>query len=331
LKIVILGSGSWGSALAQVLCDNHNEVTIWGIEEAEVFDLNQYHQNRRYFPEAFLPDTIKATTDLSVAKDADIVLLAVPSIALAEVCSRLNQVLEHPVLIINVAKGFHPVTHQRLSEVIANCIDPKLCAAIVSLLGPSHAEEVIQRLQTVICAVSEDLEAAKQVQYLFSNQYFRVYRNDDVIGSEICCALKNIIAIASGILSGIGLGDNARAALITRGLAEIKRYGLPLGAREETFTGLTGIGDLVVTCMSPHSRNYEAGYLIGSHNSSRYFWQNNTKTVEGVHACKIVYEEALSKGIVMPITEQVYHVLYKDFLPMEAVVRLMTRDLKTEF
>lgn len=331
MKVAILGTGSWGTALAQVLSDNQHEVLMWGIDLDEVVDIHRYHQNAKYFPDIYINEDIQATTDLDMIKECEVVLIATPSFTLEEVCQKINSVMEQKVIIINVAKGFHPETHKRLSVVIKETVRPEILTDVVSLIGPSHAEEVINRLQTVVSAVCENEESAKVVQYLFSNEYFRVYRTDDVIGAEIGVALKNIIAIASGVLSGIGLGDNARAALITRGLAEIKRYGIAFGGHEETFLGLTGVGDLIVTCTSEHSRNFQAGYTIGKHNSARIFWQNNTKTVEGVRAAEIVYLEAQKLGISMPITEQVYRILYQDLIPQEAVVLLMTRDLKSEF
>lgn len=331
MKVSILGSGSWGTALAQVLSDNQHEVLMWGIDLDEVVDIHKYHQNAKYFPDIYINEDIQATTDLTMIKDSEVILIATPSFTLEEICEKINSVMDHKVIIINVSKGFHPESHKRLSVVIEETIRPEILTDVVSLIGPSHAEEVIKRLQTVVSAVCENEESAKLVQYLFSNEYFRVYRTDDVIGAEIGVALKNIIAIASGVLSGIGLGDNARAALITRGLAEIKRYGIAQGGREETFLGLTGVGDLIVTCTSEHSRNFQAGYTIGKNNSARAFWQNNTKTVEGVRAAEIVYKEAQKLGISMPITEQVYRILYQDLIPQEAVVLLMTRDLKAEF
>jgi glycerol-3-phosphate dehydrogenase (NAD(P)+) len=202
--------------------------------------------------------------------------------------------------------------------------------AVVSLIGPSHAEEVVIRLLTVVNAVSDDEEAASLIQKTFSNNYFRVYRNTDVIGAEIGVAVKNVIALASGILSGLGYGDNARAALMTRGLAEISRYGLFFGAKAETFLGLTGVGDLIVTCTSVHSRNYQAGLIIGQFDTAKIFWDTNEKTVEGVNAVKVVYEEALRNKIDMPITEQVYKVLYEGAKPSESINILMSRELKAE-
>lgn len=222
------------------------------------------------------------------------------------------------------------MTHQRLSVYIKEKINPSILKEVVSLIGPSHAEEVILRLPTIVNSVCESEEYSKVIQELFSNKYFRVYRNTDVIGAEIGVAIKNIIALASGMIQGLGYGDNARAALITRGLAEITRYGIAMGAKPETFLGLTGVGDLVVTCTSVHSRNFQAGLLIGKHDSAKFFWETNTKTVEGVKAAKIIHEEAKQKGIYMPITEEVYKVLFENYTPSVSVVNLMQKELKSE-
>lgn len=329
MKIRILGSGSWGTALAQVLADNGQDVVIWGKNPDEIADL-QLHRNTRYFPDVLINPEIKATNEVSVLNEADILLLAVPTGAIEAVCHQINEVLDHPVLVINVAKGFHPQTHQRLSVVIRETLDADKLTDVVSLIGPSHAEEVILRLLTSVNAVSENEESARRIQELFSNDYFRVYRNTDVIGAETGVAIKNIMALASGILTGLGEGDNARAALMTRGLAEMSRYGTAQGGRAETYLGLTGVGDLIVTCTSKHSRNFQAGYLIGEHDSADIFWKTNTKTVEGVKAAKVIYEESIKKHISMPITEQVYRVLYENEKPSRAIKLLMARELKSE-
>lgn len=328
MKCVVLGTGSWGTALAQVMADNGHDVMMWGRSEAEVKDINENHRNSKFF-DAVISEKIHATNDISVSKDAEILLLAVPTKALEETLEKTLCYLQKPILV-NTAKGFHPVTHKRLSEVIAEVVPEEKREAIVSLIGPSHAEEVILRQLTCINAVSDKEEAAKHVQELFSNAYFRVYRNTDVIGAEIGVAIKNIMAIASGCLEGIGQGDNARAALMTRGLAEMTRFGLAQGGKEETFLGLDGVGDLIVTCTSKHSRNFMAGLQIGKDNSAENFMKNNTKTVEGIAACKVIYEEAKRQNIEMPITTQVYHVLYEGKTPKEAIYELMTRRLKSE-
>lgn len=330
MKTAVLGTGSWGTALAQVLADNGNDVILYGINPKEVDDINENHHNSKFFEEEINHD-LTATLDLSIVKDVDLMLLAVPSIAIEEIVNKALEYIDHPIYIINVAKGFHPVTHERLSVVIKNHIPSELCKGVISLIGPSHAEEVIQRKLTAINAVSDNEEAAKVVQRLFSNDYFRVYRNSDVVGAEIGVAVKNIMAIASGMLEGIGEGDNARAALMTRGLAEMSRFGIALGGNPKTYLGLDGVGDLIVTCTSRHSRNFMAGYQIGLEGGAKDFLERNTRTVEGVFACKIVYEEAKKRNISMPITQEVYRILYELKDPKQSITDLMNRDLKAEF
>lgn len=330
MKTTIIGSGSWGTALAQVLADNQEDVTIWGRNVDELVDISLYHRNEKFFPTVDLNENIKITQDFEEALDADVILFAVPSHAIDELSQLINKLAKKPVIIVNTAKGYHPTSHKRLSLVIEESIDKSKRKGIVSLIGPSHAEEVVQRQLTVLNAVSDNEDCAKTIQHLFSNHYFRVYRSTDVIGSEIGVANKNIIAIASGILSGLGFGDNARAALITRGIAEITRYGLHFGAKAETFLGLSGIGDLVVTCTSVHSRNFQAGLIIGQQDGVLNFLENTTKTIEGVKACKIVHEEAIKQNISMPITEAVYKVLFEGAKPSEISQDLMLRDLKSE-
>ena len=326
MKIRILGTGSWGSALAQVLADNGHDVMMWGIDASEVNDIENNHHNSKYF-EAEINHDVHATEDISCVKDADVILIAVPVMALESVVKNIAPLLDHPVTFINVAKGFHPVTHERLSVVMEKIIPSSMRKAIVSLIGPSHAEEVILRMLTSVNAVSDN---AEMIQNLFSNNYFRVYRNTDVVGAEIGVALKNVMAIASGILEGIGQGDNARAALMTRGLAEMMRYGVAHGGKAETYLGLDGVGDLIVTCTSMHSRNFTAGLQIGKDGSAENFWKENKKTVEGVAACKVVYEQAKEEGIEMPIVNEVYAVLYEGKSPTDAIASLMGRSLKSE-
>ncbi len=329
MKTAVLGTGSWGTALAQVLADNGREVIMWGISSEEAEDISLRHHNTKYF-EAPVHENVKATCDISCVEDADLILCAVPTAALESVITQAMAYVTKPVIWINVAKGFHPISHKRLSVVIEETVPAEKRRAVVSLIGPSHAEEVIIRRLTVINAVSENEEAAKEVQELFSNSYFRVYRNTDVIGAETGVALKNIMAIASGILEGIGQGDNAKAALMTRGLAEMTRYGVKVGGKFETFLGLDGVGDLIVTCSSRHSRNFMAGYAIGRANSAEQFLKENKKTVEGIPACKAVHEEAVRMGLEMPITDQVYAVLYEGKAPKDALEQLMARDLRAE-
>lgn len=329
MVVTILGSGAWGSALANVLADNGHQVYLWSIDPQTVDEFNHDHTNRHYFDDIHFNASIMATLDLSIINSSDVILFAVPASAIHSVACQVHDVLEHDVICVNVAKGFDPDTHQRLSVVIEKTVGQH-CHSVVALVGPSLAIEVAKRLLTSVAAVSDCMESAMVVQQLFSNDYFRVYTSRDIIGSEVGVAIKNILAIASGILTGLGQGDNARAALMTRGLAEMRRYGVAMGGEPETYFGLTGIGDLIVTCTSHSSRNFSAGYQIGQANSAKPFWDTNTKTVEGVKACKIVYEEACRRDITMPITSEVYKILYDGKKPSDAINDLMRRRLKSE-
>lgn len=331
MKICILGSGSWGTALGQVLIDNNHQVIIYGKSEDEINDININHANTRYFENVKLPTQMKATLSLEEAlDDADVVVIAVPTVAYRSLLSEVNALLKRKVYLISVAKGFEENTFLRMSEVIRQTIDVNKRSEVVSLIGPSHAEEVILRMLTCISATCINENDAKFVQYLFSNEYFRVYIQLDEIGAEYGAAVKNAIAIASGITQGIGMGDNAKAALVTRGLVEMIRFGVKQGGKYETFMGLTGVGDLMVTCNSHHSRNFQAGYQIGLENNASNFLKNNTKTVEGIKTIKIVYNIAKNQNIDMPIIEGLYQVLYENKSPRDIVYQLMTRELKKE-
>lgn len=331
MKTVVIGSGSWGTALAQVLADNKEEVIIYGIEKSEIDDINLNHENSKYFEGVELNPNLKATDDITVVKDADIVLLAIPTFAIEGICLQIDPYLKNNIIVVNVSKGFHPETSERMSEVIRRCISKEHLSSVVSLIGPSHAEEVVIRLLTTIDAVSLKEEDAQVIQRTFSNNYLRIYTGDDEIGSELGVAIKNVMAIASGILSGLGYQDNTRAALITRGLQEMIRYGVFFGGKQQTFMGLTGIGDLIVTCTSIHSRNFEAGYQIGKENDVTNFLKYNKKTVEGVRTAKIVHKVAKENNIDMPICEEVYQILFEGKEPKTCANDLMLRELKKEF
>ena len=330
MKTVVIGSGSWGTGLGQVLCDNGREVIIYGNCKEQIDDIEQNHRNAMFFEDVQLNPDLHATMDVNVVKDADVVVLSVPTIAIESVCRQIDPLLKGKVIIVNTSKGFHPETNERMSQVIRRFISEEHLSSVVSLIGPSHAEEVVIRMLTTICAVSLRHEDAVVIQELFSNDYFRVYTGSDEIGSEVGVALKNAIAVASGVLSGLGYGDNTRAALMTRGLAEMIRFGTAMGGKPETFMGLTGIGDLIVTCSSRHSRNFQAGYEIGKANDAQAFWKYNKKTVEGVRTAKVVYELAKQMHIDMPITSEIYKVLYENKDPKQSARDLMLRDLKPE-
>jgi glycerol-3-phosphate dehydrogenase (NAD(P)+) len=331
-KITILGAGSWGTALALVLADNGNQVTIYSKDAKVCDEINQDHTNSKYFNRTFiLPTSIVSTNELAKAiNDTQLILLSVPSSAVRGLVSSIIPFLKTKTLIINTAKGFDPLTNDRLSETIRRLIPKKLLQGVVSLIGPSHAEEVINRQLTLVSAVSKYGPLAEQISQLFSNEYFRVYVQKDEIGSEVGSALKNVIAIASGVVTGLKLGDNARAALVTRGLTELMQLGKVLGGKLKTLAGLTGLGDLIVTCYSNHSRNYQAGVKIGKDNSAEPFLSNNQKTVEGVAFAKIAHQLAKKFRLKLPIMEAVYAVLYEKKRPSELVKTLMNRPLKIE-
>ena len=328
MKIGVIGTGSWATALTQVLVDNGRDVLMYGISKEEVDDINLNHKNSKYF-ECDINPNIKATTKMEDLKDAEVILLGVPVMALESVCKQLKEIIDHKIYVINVAKGFHPITGERLSLVIKNYLGDHL-NDVISIIGPSHAEEVILRLLTIVNSVCENVESAKIIQKLFANDYFRVYTNTDVVGAEIAAATKNVMAIASGVLTGLGQGDNARAALMTRGIYEMTRFGLYYGGQKETFLGLNGVGDLIVTCSSYHSRNFQAGLAIGKADDAVEFLANNKKTTEGVNTAKVVHRLALENGIDMPITNEVYQVLFEGKKPSVAIVDLMNRPLKSE-
>lgn len=332
MKIAVLGSGTWGTALAQLLVDNKQDVIIYGIAKDEIDDININHRNSKFFGNSIvLPSELKATMDLKDAiLDAEIIILAVPTIAIRETLNQIKPLLTNKPFLVSVAKGFDVDSHKRMSEIIREIIPENLRQEVVSLIGPGHAEEVILRMLTLCTSTSIDLEAAKIIQNTFSNDYFRVYTQTDEIGAEYGVAIKNAIAIASGIVIGLGYGDNAKAALVTRGLNEMVRFGLAMGGEERTYLGLTGLGDLMVTCNSIHSRNFQAGLEIGKANSSAKFLKSNKKTVEGIRTAKIIHEIATEKGIDMPIVNAVYDVLYNDVEPKSALINLMKRKLKPE-
>lgn len=332
MKIAVLGSGTWGTALAQLLVDNKQDVIIYGIAKDEIDDININHRNSKFFADSVvLPSELKATMDLKDAiLDAAIIILAVPTIAIRETLNQIKPLLKNKPFLVSVAKGFDVDSHKRMSEIIREIIPENLRQEVVSLIGPGHAEEVILRMLTLCTSTSIDLGAAKIIQNTFSNDYFRVYTQTDEIGAEYGVAIKNAIAIASGIVIGLGYGDNAKAALVTRGLNEMVRFGLAMGGEERTYLGLTGLGDLMVTCNSIHSRNFQAGLEIGKANSSAKFLKSNKKTVEGIRTAKIIHEIATEKGIDMPIVNAVYDVLYNDVEPKSALINLMKRKLKPE-
>ncbi|MFE8702667.1 NAD(P)H-dependent glycerol-3-phosphate dehydrogenase [Cytobacillus sp. FJAT-54145] len=325
-KITVLGAGSWGTALAMVLADNGHEVRLWGHNEDQINQLNTLHTNEKYLPGITLPENIVGYYSLEESlKDIETIVLAVPTKAIREVLKKVLDFQKTPLTIVHVSKGIEPDTLLRISEMIEEEVPSELLKDVVVLSGPSHAEEVSLRHPTTVTVSSKRMEAAEKIQDLFINQNFRVYTNPDIIGVEIGGALKNIIALAAGITDGLGYGDNAKAALITRGLAEIARLGTKMGASPLTFSGLTGIGDLIVTCTSVHSRNWRAGNLLGKGKNLQEVLDNMGMVVEGVRTTKAAHQLAEKFGVTMPITSALYNVLFNNASPKHEVDSLMAR------
>lgn len=330
-KIAVLGPGSWGTALAQVLAENGHDVRIWGNVAEQIDEINQFHTNKRYLPDLVLPEFIRGTKTMEECIDqVDAVLFVVPTKAMRPVAKEFAALCKNQPLIIHASKGLEQGSHKRISEVLMEEIPAEKRKGVVVLSGPSHAEEVAVHDITTITAASEVLENAEYVQDLFMNNYFRIYTNEDVIGVETGAALKNIIALGAGAIHGLGFGDNAKAAIMTRGLAEISRLGVAMGANPLTFIGLSGVGDLIVTCTSVHSRNWRAGNLLGEGHDLDEVLENMGMIVEGVSTTKAAYELAEQMNIEMPITEAIYQVLYEKKDVKQAAKDIMLRDGKTE-
>ncbi len=330
-KIAVIGAGSWGLGLATVLHHNGHEARLYSNMPAQIEEINTKHTSEHFLPGVALPEDLKGYTNLADALDGvSVVLFVVPTSAMRGVAKEVDALLTKPVLIVHASKGLEQGTHSRLSLVLEEEISADKRTGLVVLSGPSHAEEVAVKDVTTITAASIDKEAAKEVQALFLNEFFRVYTNEDVIGVEIGGALKNIIAVCAGVLSGLGYGDNAKAALMTRGLAEITRLGVAFGADPITFLGLSGMGDLIVTCTSTHSRNWQAGYKLGQGQTLDEIMGTSKMVVEGVFTTKAAYELAKEKGISMPITEALYQTLYEEKNPADMISLLMKREGKSE-
>ncbi|MBR3968938.1 MAG: NAD(P)-dependent glycerol-3-phosphate dehydrogenase [Clostridia bacterium] len=319
-KVTVLGSGGWGTALAISAFNCGHEVALWSPFEQEVNDLINNRENTKLLPGINIPKQILITTDINCATDSLISIIACPSIAVRSVANRLSTVQNHGI-VVNVAKGFEKDTLKRLSEVIREELpDDKICV----LSGPSHAEEVARVIPTSLAAASKSFTAASIVQDVLSSESLRIYTANDLVGVELGGALKNIIAVCAGISDGLGLGDNTKAALITRGLSEMANLGVCMGADERTFMGLTGIGDLVVTCTSQHSRNNRFGNKVGSGVPVDKALAE-VGTVEGYYATVMAYELGKKYGVELPIINSCYKVLYEGYSPDLAVKELMTR------
>lgn len=327
-EISVIGAGSWGTALALLLYKNGHKVTIWSIMEDEIAMLQKEHEHKEKLPGVKLPEDMQFTTDLqSAVKGRDVLVLAVPSPFTRSTSHSMAAYVEEGQKIVNVAKGIEEHSLLTLSQIIEEEI-PQAEVAVLS--GPSHAEEVGRGIPTTIVVGAEKKETAEYLQNIFMNEVFRVYISPDVLGIELGAALKNVVALAAGIADGLGYGDNTKAALITRGIAEIARLGTAMGGRAETFSGLTGIGDLIVTCASMHSRNRRAGILIGKGYTMDAAMKEVNMVVEGVYSAKAAMELAEKYKVQIPIIEQVNRILFEGKPADEAVKNLMLRDKKIE-
>lgn len=330
-KITIIGAGSWGCALANILCDNNHDILMYDHSQITVDEINDFHINKK-IPNGSLNEKIKATSDIKLAVTySNYIVLSVPTKVMRSVLGNIAGVINEPKLFINTSKGLEPDTFKRISEIVKEIIPTNFIRGFVALTGPSHAEEVIIKLPTTICSVSDDKNQAKEVQNIFSNHtYFRVYTGSDLKGSELCAAIKNVYAIASGMLEGLGFGDNARAGLISRALVEMRRIVVSLGAKEETVYGLTGVGDLIVTTTSHHSRNFQAGVKLASGKSLEETIASMEMVVEGARTALAVNELVDKLHIEAPIIKAVYAVIYLKKPVNEAVSELMMRSYKEE-
>ncbi len=327
-NIGIIGAGSWGTALAWLLSNNGSRVTVWSVIEEEIQMLKEGREQKDKLPGVILPADMEFTTDLASAVDGkDMLVLAVPSPYTRSTAAKMAPYVKSGQKIINVAKGIEESTLMTLSEIIEEEI-PQAETAVLS--GPSHAEEVGKGIPTTIVVGAKNRQTAEFLQNLFMSPVFRVYISSDVMGIEIGAALKNVVALAAGMADGLGYGDNTKAALITRGIAEIARLGISMGGRIETFYGLTGIGDLIVTCASMHSRNRRAGILIGKGASMEEAMKEVKMVVEGVYSAKAGCALSQKYGVSMPIVEQVNRILFEGMPASDAVKELMLRDKKVE-
>lgn len=327
-RIAVLGAGSWGTALARALALNENQVCLWGRDREQIDWMQRHSINSKYLEKVVLPSNLQYTSDLSEAvQQKELILLAVSSQANRGIMQSIASQIEQDAIIVNVSKGLEKGTNLRASQISSEIMPSQ---PFVVLSGPSHAEEVALSMPTTLVSSSHHPEAMEVVQKVLSNEFIRVYTNKDVLGVELGGALKNIIALGIGIIDGLGYGDNTKAAMMTRGMTEIVRLGTKMGAEESTFFGLTGMGDLIVTCTSVHSRNRRAGVLIGKGKSLDEIQQDIHMVVEGITSTQIVYHLAKDLGVEMPIVNKMFEVIYLQKNPKEAIRELMTRKQKNE-
>ncbi len=332
MKTSIIGAGSWGTAIALLLAKNGHTINMWAREKEIVENIRKHNKNGVYLANILLPKTVTAYSELDKALEgADMVVFATPSHTIRNMAESVKPLLTGRERIISVSKGIEKDSFLTMSQVLSQVLDPVISDDHIAVLsGPSHAEEVGRNMPTTVVASSNSKKTAVFVQKAFMSPTFRVYVNRDILGVEVAGAVKNIMAIAAGIADGAELGDNAKAAIITRGLTEIRRLGLRLGASQDTFSGLTGIGDLIVTCTSIHSRNRDVGYRIGKGEKLQEITKSMNMVAEGIKTTESVYKWACTLGVNMPITEKVYQVLFTDMTPADGVHALMTREPKDE-
>lgn len=329
MKLSIIGGGAWGTTLAQVLIDNGHQVMIYDIKKENVDKIN--HKQHPFF-DTELPDQVEATTDLDrIIQFSNYYILSVPTKVIRDVLKTLNQKIEQPSVFINVSKGIEPVTLKRVSEIVLEEIETPKYKGFVALTGPSHAEEVILRHLTLLVAASTDEKLAKKIQKTFSNDtYLRVYTSNDLIGSEVGGAVKNAIAVISGACTGLGLGENARAAVITRGIVEIVRVVELMGGKKETAFGLTGIGDLIVTASSEHSRNFTAGKKIGLGIPLDEVYKEQKQTIEGIRTIEAMHGLSIKYNVELPMINTAYDIIFNKLPVEKGLQKLLSRDLKSE-
>ena len=331
MRIAVLGAGSWGTTLAILLHGNAHHVALWSHRDDHAQSMRQHHENAILLPGITIPETITITSDLELAvRDVDVLVTAVPTQFLRSVAKRLGSRVTESHLIVNVAKGIENDSLMTISEILADVLPHVHKKNIVTLSGPSFAEEVSRKVPTAIVSASASLESARRAQQIFMNPYFRVYSSDDIRGVELAGSIKNVIAIGAGIADGAGFGDNTKAAVMTRATAEISRLGKFVGAKPQTFAGLSGIGDLIATCMSKHSRNRYVGEEIGKGRKLQDVLASMVMVAEGVATTKSVHDIAKKHNVELPISNAVYQVLFESKNPVAATADLMTRDPKEE-
>lgn len=328
MKIAVIGSGSWGCAISILLANKGNDVYLWSWQQEETDRLNADRENKLVLPGKKFPDNIICSHNMAeCVKDAKLIVTVAPSPATRQTAKQLKEVVADGQVLVNLSKGLEESTLMTLSQVYKEEI-PQAKIAVMS--GPSHAEEVSIGLPTTNVVAADDSQTAEYIQEIFMDNTFRVYTSTDMLGVELGGALKNVIALCSGISDGMGYGDNTRAALITRGLAEITRLGVKMGAKAETFSGLSGIGDLIVTCTSVHSRNHRAGILLGKGKTLSETLDEVKMVVEGVNTAKAAYLLSKQYDVTMPIITEAYNIVFGGKNPREAVIELMTRTKKSE-